>query len=73
MKRKCTTLCSLVKLFSRSASSEMAQHVTGVEQVRDVGASFLLWDRAWRQAGEEGWAHPVKQDDQEAWFKGICV
>jgi len=51
----------------------MAQHVTGVEQVRDVGASFLLWDRAWRQAGEEGWAHPVKQDDQEAWFKGICV
>ena len=54
MKRKCTTLFSLVKLFSRSASSEMAQHVTGVEQVSEgCGRQFLTVGQG-LEAGRRG-------------------
>ena len=66
-----STVFSLVKLFSRRASSEMAQHVTGVERMREgCGHRFLTVGRTWRQAGEEGGTHPVKQNDREAQFSG---
>ena len=61
------TVLSLVKLFSRSASSEMAQRVTGVERVSEgCGRQFLTVGQGLRWAGEDGRAHAVKQGGQEA-------
>lgn len=65
------TVFSLVKLFSRSASSEMAQHVTGVERVSEGCGHRLLTVGQDLEAGRRGRrGTPCEQDDREARFSG---